>query len=54
MVLRSTMHRRPRRKRKSGSLVAEVMKSDLELHDDIAEGFERWRETFRPRRRRAA
>jgi TetR/AcrR family transcriptional repressor of nem operon len=30
-----------------GSLVAEVMKSDLELHDDIAEGFERWRETFR-------
>jgi len=30
-----------------GSLVAEVMKTDLELHDDIAEGFERWRETFR-------
>jgi TetR/AcrR family transcriptional regulator, transcriptional repressor for nem operon len=30
-----------------GSLVAEVMKSDLELHDDIAEGFERWTEMFR-------
>ena len=30
-----------------GSLVAEVIKSDLELHDDIAEGFERWREAFR-------
>ena len=30
-----------------GSLVAEVMKTDLDLHDEIAAGFERWRETFR-------
>jgi TetR/AcrR family transcriptional regulator, transcriptional repressor for nem operon len=30
-----------------GSLVAEVMKTDLDLHDEIAAGFERWRAMFR-------
>jgi TetR/AcrR family transcriptional repressor of nem operon len=30
-----------------GSLASEVMKSDLDVHDEIAAGFTRWRDTFR-------
>jgi TetR/AcrR family transcriptional regulator, transcriptional repressor for nem operon len=29
-----------------GSLAAEVIKSDLDVHDEIAAGFDRWRELF--------
>ena len=30
-----------------GSLAAEVLKSDLDVHDAIADGFTRWRAQFR-------
>jgi AcrR family transcriptional regulator len=29
-----------------GSLSSEVMKSDLDVHDEIAAGFDRWRQVF--------
>lgn len=30
-----------------GSLASEIMKTDLDVHDEIAATFERWKETFR-------
>ncbi|GAB2800476.1 TetR/AcrR family transcriptional regulator [Actinoallomurus bryophytorum] len=30
-----------------GSLASEIMKTDLDVHDEIAAGFDRWREVFR-------
>lgn len=30
-----------------GSLVSEVMKTDLDVHDAITDGFDRWKQTFR-------
>jgi AcrR family transcriptional regulator len=30
-----------------GSLASEVMKTDLNVHDEITAGFERWKDTFR-------
>jgi AcrR family transcriptional regulator len=30
-----------------GSLASEIMKTDLDVHDQIAAGFDRWREAFR-------
>ncbi len=29
-----------------GSLAAEIMKSDLDVHDEVAAGFGRWRDLF--------